>query len=40
MRVVGVRTTHPELPGTEIAVDDFLAVELEDWLSGRIQLAS
>jgi len=32
MRVVGLRTTHAELSGTSIAVDDFLAPELEAWL--------
>jgi beta-phosphoglucomutase len=32
MRVVGLRTTHHELPGTAIAVDDFLAPELEAWM--------
>ncbi len=29
MRVIGLRTTHSDLPGTVIAVDDFLAPELE-----------
>jgi beta-phosphoglucomutase len=32
MRVVGFRTTHDELPGTVLAVDDFLAPELEAWM--------
>jgi beta-phosphoglucomutase len=32
MRVVGLRTTHHDLPGTSLAVDDFLAPELEAWL--------
>ena len=36
MRVVGLRTTHEELPGTSIAVDDFLAPELEVWLGATI----
>jgi beta-phosphoglucomutase len=36
MRVAGLRTTHPELPGTSIAVDDFLAPELEAWLGATI----
>jgi beta-phosphoglucomutase len=36
MRVAGLRTTHEELPGTAIAVDDFLAPELEAWLSATI----
>jgi beta-phosphoglucomutase-like phosphatase (HAD superfamily) len=32
MAVVGLRTTHSELPGTRLAVDDFRAPELETWL--------
>jgi beta-phosphoglucomutase len=32
MRVVGLRTTHDELPGTSLAVDNFLAPELEKWM--------
>jgi beta-phosphoglucomutase family hydrolase len=34
MQVVGVRTTHDELPGASLEVDDFLAPELEEWLRG------
>ncbi len=36
MRVAGLRTTHPALPGTAIAVDDFFAPELEAWLGATI----
>ena len=36
MRVAGLRTTHHHLPGTAIAVDDFLAPELEAWLGDTI----
>jgi HAD superfamily hydrolase (TIGR01509 family) len=36
MRVVGLRTTHRELPGTDLAVDNFLAPELEEWLGATI----
>jgi beta-phosphoglucomutase family hydrolase len=32
MRVVGLRTTHHELPGVSIAVDDFVSPELEAWM--------
>lgn len=36
MRVVGLRTTHRELPGTALAVDNFLSPELERWLGATI----
>jgi beta-phosphoglucomutase len=36
MRVVGFRTTHDELPGTSLAVDDFLAPELDTWMRATI----
>jgi beta-phosphoglucomutase family hydrolase len=32
MKVVGVRTTHGELPGASLEIDNFLAPELEEWL--------
>ena len=32
MRTVGVRTTHAELPDTDLAIDNFLSEELEPWL--------
>jgi hypothetical protein len=35
MRVVGLRTTHAELPGADIAIDDFLSEELERWLKAQ-----
>jgi beta-phosphoglucomutase family hydrolase len=38
MRVVGFRTTHAELPGTSLAVDNFLAPELEAWM--RVTIAA
>lgn len=37
MQVVGLRTTHPDLPGTSIAVDDFLAPELAAWMARWIE---
>ena len=36
MTVVGLRTTHPDLPGASIAVDDFLAPELEVWMAAAL----
>lgn len=36
MRVVGIATTHRELPGTEITVGDFRSQELEKWLGAQI----
>jgi beta-phosphoglucomutase len=33
MRVIGIRTTHGNLPGTEITVDNFLSGELTEWLA-------
>ena len=35
MRVVGIRTTHEELPGTALAVDNFLAPELGAWMAAN-----
>jgi HAD superfamily hydrolase (TIGR01509 family) len=35
MRVVGLRTTHKELPGADIAIDDFRSEELEAWLGAQ-----
>ncbi len=32
-RVVGVRTTHRELPGVDLAIDDFESNELWPWLT-------
>jgi beta-phosphoglucomutase family hydrolase len=39
MRVVGIATTHRELPGTEITVGDFRSQELEQWLGSQIAAA-
>lgn len=35
-RIVGVRTTHSELPGANLAIDDFLSPQLEPWLRAQI----
>jgi beta-phosphoglucomutase family hydrolase len=38
-RIVGLRTTHRELPGTDLAIDDFRSPqggELEAWLRAQI----
>jgi beta-phosphoglucomutase family hydrolase len=35
MAVVGVATTHEELPGVELAIRDFNSLELEPWLANR-----
>jgi beta-phosphoglucomutase len=35
MQVVGLKTTHPELPGVDLAIDDFRSPELEPWLATR-----
>jgi len=35
MRVVGLRTTHGELPGASITVDNFLSGELRQWLASQ-----
>jgi beta-phosphoglucomutase len=40
MRVVGVRSTHAELPGAELAIDNFLSGELESWLRIQVRDAS
>ena len=36
MRTVGVKTTHAELPEADLAIDNFLSVELDPWL--RLQM--
>ncbi len=38
MRTVGLRTTHAELPGADLTIDDFRSAELEPWL--RLQNTS
>lgn len=35
MRTVGLRTTHAQLPGVDLAVDDFRSAELEQWLRSQ-----
>ena len=35
MAVVGVTTTHEELPGVDLAIRDFNSLELEPWLANR-----
>ena len=34
-RIVGLRTTHRELPGANLAIDDFLSPEIEPWLRAQ-----
>ena len=35
MRVVGIRTTHGDLPGASITVDNFLSGVLREWLASE-----
>jgi beta-phosphoglucomutase len=35
MRIIGVRTTHDNLPGTTITVDNFVSGELAVWLAAQ-----
>lgn len=35
MRTVGLRTTHRELPGVDLAIDDFRSADLEEWLQSQ-----
>lgn len=35
MRVVGVLTTHAELPDTDLTIHNFLSGDFEEWLSAR-----
>ena len=35
MMVVGIRTTHDELPGVDLQIGDFNSPELEPWLASR-----
>ena len=39
-RVVGVRTTHGELPGADLEIDDFRSPQLEGWLRAQEPEAS
>ncbi|HZP16689.1 MAG TPA: HAD family phosphatase [Terriglobales bacterium] len=34
MKVIGIGTTHDNLPGTDITVDNFVSRELTEWLAG------
>jgi beta-phosphoglucomutase family hydrolase len=36
-RVVGIRTTHGNLPGVSITVDNFLSRDLRQWLAGQVR---
>ena len=38
MRVVGIRTTHGNLPGTSITVDNFRSGELTSWLAAQTRV--
>jgi beta-phosphoglucomutase family hydrolase len=40
MRVVGLATTHSELPGVSLLIPDFNSPELAAWLAERIQLSA
>jgi beta-phosphoglucomutase-like phosphatase (HAD superfamily) len=35
MMVVGILTTHNELPGVDLQIRDFNSPELEPWLASR-----
>lgn len=35
MRVIGISTTHGDLPGTDLLVDDFLSGSLDSWLEAQ-----
>jgi beta-phosphoglucomutase len=39
MRVIGLCTTHDNLPGTSLNVDNFLSKELESWLQSLVRSA-
>jgi beta-phosphoglucomutase len=36
-RIVGLKTTHRELPGAQLAIDDFRGAQLEAWLRAQVQ---
>jgi len=36
-RIVGVKTTHRELPGADLAIDNFFDPQLEGWLRGQVR---
>lgn len=35
MRVIGIRTTHDDLPGTDVSVENFRSGELSAWLAAQ-----
>jgi beta-phosphoglucomutase len=37
MRVIGVRTTYVNLPGTLLTIDNFLSGDLESWLQAQMR---
>ncbi len=39
-RIVGLRTTHLELPGADLVIDDFHSPDLEAWLRAQIPVMS
>ena len=39
MRVIGLSTTHDNLIGTTITIDNFLSGELESWLQAQLRPA-
>jgi len=39
MRVIGLCTTHDNLPDTSINVDNFLSGDLESWLDSQLRSA-
>jgi HAD superfamily hydrolase (TIGR01509 family) len=39
-RIVGLRTTHRELPGVDLEIDDFRSPRLEGWLRAQVPDAS
>lgn len=39
MRVIGIRTTHDYLPGTECNVDNFMSGDLSRWLAAQTHAA-
>ena len=37
MRVIGLRTTYDNLPGTLLTIDNFLSGDLESWLQSQMR---
>jgi beta-phosphoglucomutase len=40
VRIVGLRTTHRELPGADLEIDDFRSPQLEAWLRAQVPAES